>query len=71
MNTTARQQHVAESFKICAAKGCSRHGIHEMEILFLGMKGWFCEQCKDSLIQDGLLLQQTSDSNTRLSSRSE
>jgi hypothetical protein len=52
-------KHIAiEEFKRCAAKGCSNPGIHEMQILFLGRKGWFCEQCKDSLMQDGLLIQQ-------------
>jgi hypothetical protein len=29
-----------------------------MEILFLGKTGWFCKKCKDSLVQDGLLIQQ-------------
>jgi hypothetical protein len=55
MNVT--KQHLSQSYKTCAAKGCSRPGIHGMEILFLGRKGWFCEQCKDSLMRDGLLLQ--------------
>jgi hypothetical protein len=58
MNTT--KQHLNQSFKTCVAKGCSNLGIYEMEIVFLGRKGWFCEQCKDSLINDGLLLQQQS-----------
>jgi hypothetical protein len=48
---------LSQSYKPCAAKGCSRSGIHEMEILFLGRTGWFREQCKDSLVHDGLLLQ--------------
>jgi hypothetical protein len=56
MNIT--KQHVDQSLKICAAKGCSNPGISEMKILFLGKKGWFCEQCKDRLMRDGLLLQQ-------------
>jgi hypothetical protein len=54
----ATKQHLNQSFKTCAAKGCSKPGIHEMQIMFLGRNGWFCEQCKDSLMRDGLLLQQ-------------
>jgi hypothetical protein len=56
MNAT--KQRLTQSHKTCAAKGCSSYGIYEMEIAFLGMKGWFCEQCKDSLIRDGLLIEQ-------------
>lgn len=62
MNITSTQQQVAGSFKICAAKYCSRPGIHEMQILFLGRTGWFCEECKNSLMCDGLLLEQQVDS---------
>jgi hypothetical protein len=52
-------KHIAiEEFKRCAAKGCSNPGTFEMEILFLGRKGWFCTQCKDSLMRDGILIQQ-------------
>jgi hypothetical protein len=52
-------KHIAiEEFKRCAAKSCTNPGTYEMEIVFLGKKGWFCEQCKDSLMGDGLLLQQ-------------
>jgi hypothetical protein len=51
------KQHLSQSYKPCAAKGCSNPGTHEMEILFLGRKGWFCEECKDNLMRDGLLLQ--------------
>ncbi|MFL6457938.1 MAG: hypothetical protein ACJ71G_13360 [Nitrososphaeraceae archaeon] len=53
------KQHLSQSHKPCAAKGCSNPGTYEMEIAFLGRKGWFCEQCKHSLIRDGLLLQQS------------
>jgi hypothetical protein len=52
------KQHLSQLSKPCAAKGCSNPGIHEMEIVFLGRKGWFCEECKDGLMRDGLLLQQ-------------
>ena len=57
MNAT--KQLVSQSDKACAAKGCSNPGTHEMEIAFLGRKGWFCEQCKDSLMHDGLLVYKT------------
>lgn len=56
MNTS--QQNLTHSYKTCTAKGCTSPGIYEMEILFLGRTGWFCEQCKDSLTHDGLLLEQ-------------
>lgn len=52
------KQHLTQSYKPCAAKGCSNPGVYEIEILFLGRKGWFCEQCKYSLMCDGLLIQQ-------------
>ena len=53
------KQHLSQSFKACAAKGCSNPGTFEMEILFLGRKGWFCAKCKHSLLREGLLIQQT------------
>lgn len=58
MSTTKKQQRLIQAHKICAAKGCASLGLHEMEILFLERKGWFCEQCRDVLIRDGLLIQQ-------------
>ena len=57
MNAT--KQRISQSHKTCAAKGCSNPGTQEMEILFLGRKGWFCTQCKDSLMHDGLLVHKT------------
>ena len=62
MSTTEQQQFI-QHHRICAAKGCSRLGTFEMEILFLGRNGWFCEQCKDNLMRDGLLLQQQKGNN--------
>jgi hypothetical protein len=53
----AAKQHLSQSHKPCAAKDCSNPGIHEIQILFLGRKGWFCTQCKESLMRDGLLVQ--------------
>jgi hypothetical protein len=53
----AAKQHLSQSYKPCAAKDCSSPGIYEMEILFLGKTGWFCKQCKDNLMRDGLLIQ--------------
>jgi hypothetical protein len=58
MNITKQQQQLTQHHKICAAKDCASLGVYEMEILFLGKKGWFCQNCKESLTRDGLLIQQ-------------
>lgn len=61
MNTM--NQRLTHPYKTCAAKDCTNPGIYQMEIVYLGRKGWFCELCKDSLIHDGLLLQKQGEDN--------
>jgi hypothetical protein len=61
MNTTKKQEQLTQT---CTAKGCSEPGIYEMEVLFLKRKGWFCQQCKDRLRSEGLLVQQQTSADT-------
>jgi len=42
-------------YKHCVGKGCRRKGIHYLRIQFLNKYGWFCDSCKEFLIQDKLI----------------
>lgn len=44
-----------QEYKECAGKGCKNHGIHYLKIVFLNQFGWFCEDCKYSLMHDRLV----------------
>ena len=42
-------------YKRCAGKGCSEPGIHHLKVLFINKSGWFCDKCKNSLVEDKLV----------------
>jgi hypothetical protein len=48
-------QKTNQRYKPCAGKGCKKKGIHYLRIRFLKKFGWFCDSCKDFLIQDKLI----------------
>ena len=45
-------------YKICASKGCIRTAIYQLKIIYLNKLGWFCEQCKDDLESNDLILKE-------------
>jgi hypothetical protein len=44
-----------QEYNICAGKGCQKTGIHQLHVIYLNRKGWFCNSCKDSLVSEGLV----------------
>jgi hypothetical protein len=44
----------SDKFKDCAGRGCSENGIHYLKIHFINKCGWFCDSCKNTLV-DGKL----------------
>ena len=39
-----------QGYNICAGKGCNNIGKNHLKILFINKSGWFCEFCKEDLI---------------------
>ncbi len=50
----------------CAGIGCSNLAKHPLTVLYLNKVGWFCESCKNSLVMDGLIVEQNSYDLVRL-----
>ena len=48
-------KNIIPEYKQCAGKGCRRKGTHYLRIQFLKKYGWFCDSCKEFLIQDKLI----------------
>jgi hypothetical protein len=55
------QDLITQRYKTCAARDCPNPGIYCMDILYLAKNGWFCEDCKNNLAADGLLVQHAED----------
>jgi hypothetical protein len=61
-----------QEYKECAGKGCRNLGVQYLKVAFLNQCGWFCEGCKNSLIQDRLVEEhQTTDTGNRTDSAKE
>jgi hypothetical protein len=41
----------------CAGQRCSKKGVHQLTIIYLNRKGWFCNTCKQDLVKEGLALE--------------
>lgn len=48
-------QNTIQKYKPCAGKGCKKRGTHYLKIRFLKKFGWFCDSCKEFLIQNKLV----------------
>ncbi len=42
---------------VCAGNGCSNPGTHSLTVVYLNKIGWFCEFCKNELVQEGLVME--------------
>jgi hypothetical protein len=51
-------------YKECAGKDCSRQGFYCLRIQFINKYGWFCDSCRNSLIDDKLADDVTGDAIT-------
>lgn len=60
---TASNQYGLEGYKECVGKECHNLAIHRLEVLHIKKIGWFCDQCKDSLIESGLVAEIKDSSN--------
>jgi hypothetical protein len=49
--------------KICACIDCSRSAVHHLTIIYLNKTGWFCDQCRDTLISEGLVVLDSSNAS--------
>jgi hypothetical protein len=52
MTTTTRYE--VQRYKECAGMGCRNRAICQLEVRYIKKIGWFCDNCKGSLIADGL-----------------
>ncbi len=48
----------ALEYKTCAGKNCNNIAIHLLTIVLIKQSGWFCSDCKKSLLKEGLIDQQ-------------
>ena len=48
---------IPAEYKTCARNGCSNPAEYRLTIIYLNKTGWFCELCKNELIEDGLALE--------------
>jgi hypothetical protein len=49
-----KKNDILYPYKQCAGKDCSRQGSHCLRIHFINKHGWFCDSCRNLLI-DGKL----------------
>ena len=38
-----------QEYKVCAGKGCNNIGIHNLMIIYINKRGYFCNSCKIEL----------------------
>jgi hypothetical protein len=46
---------IAGEYTECAGKECRQQGVHYLRVLYLSKSGWFCDSCKSSLMDEGLV----------------
>ena len=54
-----RDNHSASTFQIsgkCAGRNCRNEGKHFLRIIYLNKVGCFCDNCKDQLLKNGLIV---------------
>jgi hypothetical protein len=39
-----------KEYKTCAGRECNNIGKNHLMILFINKSGWFCDSCRDSLV---------------------
>lgn len=39
-----------EEYQFCAGKGCNNKGTSQLMIIYVNKIGWFCDICKEELI---------------------
>ena len=45
----------------CAGKDCRNEGKHLLRIIYLNKVGWFCDDCKDLLLKNKLVIDRDDD----------
>lgn len=51
--------------KGCAGKNCANAAIYSLTIIYLNKIGWFCNDCKNELINEGLVIKNKNTGFTR------
>jgi hypothetical protein len=41
----------------CAGKYCPNQAIHKLKIIYINKDGWFCSNCSEVLLENGLVVQ--------------
>lgn len=59
---TVKSNNTRQEYKTCAGKFCSSTATNQLRILYINKRLWFCDKCKDDLIDLQLVL--TEDINT-------
>jgi hypothetical protein len=52
---TTIKQYGLQEYKQCAGMGCKNRAIHQLEVLYIKKLGWFCSECKISLVASELV----------------
>jgi hypothetical protein len=55
LSSDSNNKNATLGYKSCAGKNCKKKGIHYLRIRFVKKFGWFCDSCKDFLIEDKLI----------------
>jgi hypothetical protein len=56
---------IIQQLKACARNACPNGGIHQLAVIYINRTGWFCNDCKNELINDGLVLENKNTGFTR------
>ena len=51
---TSIDQNWIVEYKQCAGKDCPELGVHYLRIRFIKKCGWFCDSCRNTLLDDKL-----------------
>jgi hypothetical protein len=52
---TGTEEYGLQRYKQCAGMGCCNKAEYQLEVLYIKKLGWFCSQCKTSLLACGLV----------------
>lgn len=56
-NTDSIHHINKQTHRECAGKGCNNHAENQLKICYVEKYGWFCEDCKELLLKEGLIVE--------------
>jgi hypothetical protein len=54
-NNDISYETIEYKHRTCAGKNCKNIAKHHLMLVFIKRSGWFCENCRQSLQEDGLV----------------